>query len=149
MKITCQVPSTFWSSTSTSIFPYTKYSSTSSTDKYVLKYKYQLQVLYLTPTMTPMNTHQHPSTLMNTHQHPSTPINTHQHPSTPINTHQHPSTPINTHRHPLTPINTYQHPSTPINTHQHPSTSINTHVFYGTLQSLLTLPTICYVVSIM
>ena len=29
---------------------HTKYSSTSSTDKYVLKYKYQVQVLYLTPT---------------------------------------------------------------------------------------------------
>ena len=27
------------------------YSSTSSTDKYVLKYKYQVQVLYLTPTL--------------------------------------------------------------------------------------------------
>ena len=53
MKITYQVPSTFWSSTSTSTltFPYTKYSSTSSTDKYVLKYKYQVQVLYLTPTL--------------------------------------------------------------------------------------------------
>ena len=32
-------------------FPYTKYSSTSSTDKYVLKYKYQVQVLYLNPTL--------------------------------------------------------------------------------------------------
>ena len=32
-------------------FSYTKYSSTSSTDKYVLKYKYQVQVLYLTPTL--------------------------------------------------------------------------------------------------
>ena len=32
-------------------FPHTKYSSTSSTDKYVLKYKYQVQVLYLTPTL--------------------------------------------------------------------------------------------------
>ena len=46
---------TFWSSTSTSTstlaFPCTKYSSTSSTDKYVLKYKYQVQVLYLTPTL--------------------------------------------------------------------------------------------------
>ena len=36
----------FWSSTLA--FPYTKYSST---DKYVLKYKYQVQVLYLTPTL--------------------------------------------------------------------------------------------------
>ena len=36
---------------STLTFPYTKYSSTSSTDKYVLKYKYQIQVLYLIPTL--------------------------------------------------------------------------------------------------
>ena len=46
------MPSTFWSSTSTSTstltFPCIKYSST---DKYVLKYKYQVQVLYLTPTL--------------------------------------------------------------------------------------------------
>ena len=35
-------------------FPYTKYSSTSSTDKYVLKYRYQVQVLYLTPTLLHM-----------------------------------------------------------------------------------------------
>ena len=50
LENTCQVPSTFWSSTSTSTltFPYIKYSST---DKYVLKYKYQVQVLYLTPTL--------------------------------------------------------------------------------------------------
>ena len=43
-------PSTFWSSTSKSTltFPHTKYSNT---DKYVLKYKYQVQVLYLTPTL--------------------------------------------------------------------------------------------------
>ena len=34
---------------------YTKYSSTSSTDKYVLKYKYQVQVLYLTPTLLAMH----------------------------------------------------------------------------------------------
>ena len=41
LENTCQVPSTFWSSTSTSTstltFPYIKYSST---NKYVLKYKY-------------------------------------------------------------------------------------------------------------
>ena len=36
-------------------FPYTKYSSTSSTDKYVLKYKHQEQVLYLTPTLALTN----------------------------------------------------------------------------------------------
>ena len=57
---------TFWSSTSTLTFPYTKYSSTSSTDKYVLKYKYQVQVLYLTPTLVPA---QHKQNYHSIHSH--------------------------------------------------------------------------------